>query len=402
MVITLTDGQSRFTKENRPMKILISGAGIAGTTLAYWLAQRGFQATVVERSAGLRSSGSPVDVRGPAVEVAARMGIMPRLRAAATDVTRLTFVNAAGRRVGRISMRAMQSTAGDREVEVPRGDLSTILRDATRDRAEFLWDDSIVALDQDDNGVNVTFDRAAPRRFDLVVGTDGLHSAVRRLSFGAETEFVRHMGIYVATLPIGTPAEDRHEVLMYNAPGTAVSVHPSTGQALAAFMFRSPAVPDYNHRDTAQHRRLLTTAFAGGAWRVPELLDRVRASDDLYFDSVSQVRLPEWSRGRVVLLGDAASCVSLFGDGSTLAMAGAATLADELAATPKDHGSALRRYEHSHRARVEPKQRNVSSAAAMLIPATRGGIHARNLALKLSPVATAAGSLRRRAVAAHG
>lgn len=156
-----------------PRTVLISGAGVAGPTLAYWLARRGFRPTVVERAQGLRSSGSPVDVRGPAVAVADAMGIMPRLRAAATSATTLTFLGA-----GSLPMQR----AGSGAVELPRGDLASILWQAARDDAEFLFDDTITTLTQDGSGVDVTFDRAAPRRFDLVVGADGLRSAIRRLA----------------------------------------------------------------------------------------------------------------------------------------------------------------------------------------------------------------------------
>jgi 2-polyprenyl-6-methoxyphenol hydroxylase-like FAD-dependent oxidoreductase len=379
--------------------VLISGAGIAGPTLAYWLTRQGFRPTVVEHAAALRSSGSPVDVRGPAVEVAERMGIMPHIRQAGTDRTGTSFVNATGRRVGRVNQRALQQAAGSREVELPRSDLGSILDQASRDHAEFVFHDAIVALRQDQHGVSVTFEHAQPRRFDVVIGADGLHSAVRRLAFGPESDFVQHMGLYVATVRLdgldGLIARGR-EVVMYNTPGRAVAIHPSRGDALAFFAFRSPAVPDFDYRDTAQHRRLLTAAFQDGGWRVPELLERVQAADDLYFDSVSQVRVRPWWHGRVALLGDAASCVSLFGDGSSLAMAGAFTLAEELAASPGDHRVAFGRYEAAHRRLVDPKQRNIARAASLLIPATRPGILARNLATWLWPVGFAAGWLRRR------
>jgi 2-polyprenyl-6-methoxyphenol hydroxylase-like FAD-dependent oxidoreductase len=154
-------------------------------------------------------------------------------------------------------------------------------------------------------------------------------------------------------------------------------------------------VPDFDYRDTSQHKRLLAAAFAGACWQVPELLQRVHAADDLYFDSVSQVRVSPWWRGRVALVGDAASCVSLFGDGSSLAMAGACTLAEELAASPADHQLAFRRYEARHRSLVDPRQRNVAREASLLIPATHGGILARNLATRLWPVGAAAERLRR-------
>ena len=234
------------------MDVLISGAGIAGPTLAYWLARNGFRPTVVERSQGMRSSGSPVDVRGPAVAVADRMGLMPRLRSAGTAARALTFRNAHDREVGRVNMAAMRRAAGSREVELPRGDLATILYEAARDDAEFLFDDTITSLREDGDGVEVTFDRAAPRRFGLVVGADGLHSATRRLAFGPEASFVRHMGVYVATVSLGGAAASDTEILMYNTPGSAVSIHPSRGTALAAFMFRSPAIAGLRNMNAAR------------------------------------------------------------------------------------------------------------------------------------------------------
>jgi 2-polyprenyl-6-methoxyphenol hydroxylase-like FAD-dependent oxidoreductase len=379
--------------------VLISGAGIAGPTLAYWLARHGLRPTVVEHVAALRSSGSPVDVRGRAVEVAEQMGVMARIRQAGTGVTAMRFVNATGRRVGRVNLRALQLAAGSREVELPRGDLASILYQASRDHAEFLFDDSIVALEQDEHGVNITFGRAQPRRFDLVIGADGLHSAVRRLAFGSESNFVRHMGLYVATMRLdGLDGllEHEREVVMYNSPGRAVAIHPSRGDALAFFALRSPVVPGFDYRDTGQHKRLLTAAFADAGWRVSELLKHMDAADDLYFDSVSQVRVRPWWRGRVAVAGDAASCVSLFGDGSSLAMAGAFTLAEELAAAPGDHRSAFGRYEARHRRLVDPRQRNIPRGTSLLIPATRPGILARNVATRLWPVGAAAGWLRRR------
>ncbi len=376
--------------------VLISGAGIAGPTLAYWLARHGYRPTVVEYAAALRSSGSPVDVRGPAVDVADRMSVMPIIRQAGTDRTGMSFVNATGRRVGWINMRALQQASGSREVELPRGDLASILYQASRDHAEFLFDDSIVGLSLDEHGVSVTFERAQPRRFDLVIGADGLHSAVRRLAFGPESDFVQHMGAYVATMPLDGLIEPGRDVIMYNTPGRAVAIHPSRGDTLAFFAFRSPAVPDFDYRDTRQHKQLLTATFADGSWRVPELMKRVHAADDLYFDSVSRVRVRPWWHGRVALLGDAASCVSLFGDGSSLAMAGAFTLAEELAASSGDHQLAFRRYEAEHRTLVDLKQRNIARGASLLIPATGRGILARNLATRLWPMGAAAGWLRRR------
>ncbi|MEU9291526.1 FAD-dependent oxidoreductase [Streptomyces sp. NPDC048275] len=372
--------QSRQESVMSSETVLISGGGIAGCTLAYWLARHGLRVTLVERAASVRSSGSPVDVRGPAARVAERMGVMKHIREASTGVEGLSFVDGTGRQVARV--RLPQADSG-KQVELPRGDLGAILYEAGRESAEFLFDDSIAGLEQDAHGVDVTFERAAPRRFGLVVGTDGLHSTVRRLVFGPESRFVRHMGLYAATTPAdGALEHDRRSVLMYNTPGKAVTVSPARTGALAFFVFRSPEVADFDHRDTAQHKRLLAGAYADAGWRVPELLERVRATDELYFDSVSQVRLGSWSRGRVTLLGDAASCVSLFGDGSSLAMAGACTLAERVAAHPGEHAVALAGYEAAHRKLVMPRQRFAAVGARWLVPATRYGIRVRNLSAR--------------------
>jgi 2-polyprenyl-6-methoxyphenol hydroxylase-like FAD-dependent oxidoreductase len=226
--------------------VLISGSGVAGPTLAYWLARYGFRPTVVERSEGQRSSGNPVDVRGEAMDVAERMGVLPRLREAATSVSGMAFVTASGRRLGRLAVGRTDGT----ELEVPRADLAAVMYDAARERAEFLFGDSIAALRQDAHGVDVTFDKGAPRRFDLVVGADGLHSAVRRLVFGPASGYLRHLGMYVATHQLGYAAADPSTVLMYNLPGRSVSVHPVNGNAMAAFIFRSPAIGGLDNRDT--------------------------------------------------------------------------------------------------------------------------------------------------------
>jgi 2-polyprenyl-6-methoxyphenol hydroxylase-like FAD-dependent oxidoreductase len=210
-----------------------------------------------------------------------------------------------------------------------------------------------------------------------VVGADGLHSTVRRLAFGPERDFVHNLGLYVATLVIGS--DEGTDIMLHNTPGRLVSIHPARGAALAAFIFRSTPVAGFDHRDLSQHKQIVMRAYEGAGWRIPALLERVAAADDLYFDSVSAVRLESWSRGRIGLLGDAASCVSLFGDGSSMAMAGAETLAAALVADPAE---GFARYEAAHRRLVGPKQRRVGRSAGMLVPKTRAGLAVRDLAAR--------------------
>ncbi|HYZ69234.1 MAG TPA: FAD-dependent oxidoreductase, partial [Mycobacterium sp.] len=346
---------------------LVSGAGIAGATAAYWLAKRGVEVTVVERARDTRSSGSPVDVRGAAVGVAERMGVMEQIRAADTRVRDMVFVNARGRVVSRVNMRNTWAEPG--EVELSRGELAAILRDAVPDDVEFQFGNAVTALAQDADGVTAEFASGPDRRFDVVIGADGAHSGVRALAFGPETDFLTHLGVYVATLPL--PDETGTDLVLYNTPGRAVAIHPAGGHPGAAFMFRAPQIPQFDHRDVDQHKRLLCDAYAGAGWRVPELLDRVRAADDLYFDSVSRIQVPTWSRSRIGLVGDAASCVSLFGDGSSLAMTGAFILADSL---NDNIPAGLRAYEARHRPQRAAKENSVAYATRLLIPATSAGI----------------------------
>ena len=364
-------------------KALISGAGVAGATAAYWLAKAGFQVTVVEQARDMRSSGSPVDVRGPAVEVAERMGVMARIRDADTCVRDIVFVNARGHIVSRVDMRTTWAEPGD--VELPRGQLAAILREAVPDDVEFQFGNSVKALTHEADGVTAEFLSGPAGRFDLVRGADGAHSGVRALAFGPDADYVKHLGVYVATLPLD--GETGTDLVMYNTPGRAVAIHPAGGHPGAAFMFRAPQIARFDHRDLDQHKRLLTAAYAGAGWRVPELLDRVRAADDLYFDSVSRIQVPTWFRGRIGLVGDAASCVSLFGDGSSLAMTGAFTLADSLNG---DIPAGLHTYEVRHRPQRAAKENSVAYATRLLIPATSAGIAVRNVAMYLVPLVNAA------------
>lgn len=355
--------------------VLISGAGIAGSTLGYLLAERGFRVSIVERGGEIRSSGTPVDVQGEAFDVAEKMGIVPRLRAAATRVDCMAFVDESGRRRAQLNLPVNSS----RQIEIPRKDLARIVCESAQTKAQVLFDESVVSIEQDSDGVDVAFERSPSRRFDYVVGCDGLHSTVRRIVFGPEKSFIHDLGLYVATFPLPMAAESEHEVLLYNAPNKALSIHPGTGKAIAALMFRGHVADDFDYRDLDLHRQILEREFCDVGWRSDEILGFLRKAQDFYFDSVSSVRLTTWSKGRVTLLGDAASCVSFLGGGSSNAMAGAAVLASAL--SNGDHADAFRAYEREHRKTVDSKQRGVGLASRFLIPATTPGIVARNMAV---------------------
>ncbi|MEW1820917.1 FAD-dependent oxidoreductase [Arthrobacter sp. NPDC080031] len=361
--------------------VLVSGGGIAGLTAAYWLAKAGWSVTIVERAADTRSSGNPIDVRGGAAAIARQMGIWSRLEEAATGVERLIFVDADGRPQATIGTR--QRTDRDGEVEVARTDLVGLLLEKAQETSSIIRDDSITALHQDGGGIDVEFQRTPSRRFELVVGADGLHSTVRRLVFGPEERFSRPFGMFVGTVRAPAPIQDLRTVLMYNEPGTSLTIHPAGGKPGFAFIFRGQH--DFDYRDADEGRRLVESTYADGGWLTPLALEEWGASDERYFDAVTRLDVPQWALGRVVLLGDAASCISLFGEGSSSAIVGAKTLADAIAAHPDDHTAAFAGYEHRHRKHIRPLQRGAGIASRLLVPKTRSGITIRNAVLNALP-----------------
>lgn len=369
-----------------PGTVLVSGAGIAGPTLAYWLHRHGFRVTVVERAAAVRSGGYPIDLRGVALDVVERMGLLDEVRAARTGTRRITFLDRRGRAVAHFEPEALAGTAADRAVELARGDLTTLLYERTRADVEYVFDDSIAAIDQQPDGVRVRFARGAERTVDLVVGADGLHSTVRRLVFGASEQFVENLGYHYAAFSVPDRGGLRREAVIRNTPARmaalyAVGDHPG---ATALLAFAGPPVA-VDHRDVEGQRRLVAETFAGEGWEVPWLLERMREAEDFYFDGVSRVRMSAWSEHRVALLGDAAHAPSLLsGQGSSLAVVGAYLLASELATG--DPAVALPAWERALRPFVERNQRLAAGGGSTLIPATRAGVLKRNLALRLMPL----------------
>jgi 2-polyprenyl-6-methoxyphenol hydroxylase-like FAD-dependent oxidoreductase len=374
------------------MRILISGASLAGPSLAFWLARAGHEVTVVERARRPRTGGSPIDVRGPAVDVAERMGLLPAIQRARVRTEGIECVDARGRRTASFPA-AVYAEPGGRDVELERADLVDVLHGATKDDADYRFENSVTTLEQDADGVDVTFLHGRPERFDLVVGADGTHSIVRRLVFGEESQFLRHLGLYCSLVAVDPELGRENWGVMHNVPGKLAGVYRYHGKADAIFMFRSPEL-SYDYHDLDQQKKLLTDAYAGEGWQVPALLDAVRAAEDLYLDSVNQVHMPTWSRGRVTLVGDSGYCASpLSGMGTTLAMVGAAELADALAGGLE---GAFERYERAHRPLVAKAQASVSRGAGMLVPATSFALWRRNQLTKVMPLVMAARRMFRR------
>ncbi|MFF3073642.1 FAD-dependent monooxygenase [Kitasatospora sp. NPDC057936] len=342
--------------------VLISGGGIAGPVLAHWLRRGGFNPVIVERAPAPRPGGQNVDLRGAGRTVIERMGLMEQARALNVDQRGLGLVDRRGRLTARMPVELFEGEGIVAEIEILRGDLADLLYRSTAHEVEYLFDDTVTALAEDADGVTVTFEKAAPRRFALVIGADGLHSTVRRLAFGGDDGHFRPLGGYNAWFTVRDGIDLDGWFLMYNAPGGLVAgARPGRlpGEIKASLSFRSAPL-GLDRRDTAAQQRLLAERFAGAGWEVDRLLAGMARAEDFFFDSYGQIHLDHYTRGRVALVGDAGYCPSpLTGLGTSLALVGAYLLAGELAAARAagtGHRAAFARYEELMRPYVTRSQ----------------------------------------------
>jgi 2-polyprenyl-6-methoxyphenol hydroxylase-like FAD-dependent oxidoreductase len=339
-------------------RVLVAGASIAGPALAHWLRRRGAGVTVVERAPELRPGGQAVDARGVAREVIRRMGLDAAVRAARTDTAGAYTVDVDG---NVLETFGADDDGGDgyiAEIEILRGDLSQVLYDDTRDGVEYVFGDRITELVQDADGVDVTFAGGDRRRFDLVVGADGLHSTLRAMVFGPRERFVRHLGLVLAFYSVPNEFGLDQWLLEYKEPGRSALLRPihDATRAMAMFSFAS-AEFDVDYRDIDAQKRLLREQVTGLGWLTPRILAHLDDTPDFYLDQVAQVVMDRWSSGRVGLLGDAAFSASpMSGAGTGLALVGAYLLAGELAAAGWDPAAGFAAYERQMRPFVEANQ----------------------------------------------
>jgi 2-polyprenyl-6-methoxyphenol hydroxylase-like FAD-dependent oxidoreductase len=361
-------------------RVLISGASIAGPALAFWLRRYGFRTTVVERAPALRPGGYAVDFRGASVRVLERMGLLAEVERLQTRIGAITIVDKDHKKVA-----SMPDGFTSGELEILRGDLAGIFHHATREDTEYIFGDSIAGMKESDDGVDVVFEMGGSRRFDLVVGADGLHSKVRSLAFGEEAKFVHYLGYYVSIFTVPNYLNLDKSGLYYGTLGKKVGYFNSgtPGESKASFFF---ATESCRRGDIAQQKMILREHFAQEAWEVPRLLELMNTAPDFYFDSVSQVKMQRWSAGRCVLLGDAAYCASpLSGMGTGMAVVGAYILAGELAEAGGDYQIAFERYESLMREFVNKCQGIADGGGDWFVPRTRSRLWLSNHMWKILP-----------------
>ncbi|TFV57160.1 FAD-dependent oxidoreductase [Mycobacterium sp. PS03-16] len=365
------------------MKVLVSGASVAGPVAAYWLSRRGDEVTVVEKAPALRKTGGhAIDLFGPAMAIAEQMGVRDRVLARATGTSALVMHRAGATRPTRIDYRKLSTAISDRHVEIMRDDLSEIFYDAGRDDVEYVFGDHITAID-DDGGVS--FAHSPARRFDIVVGADGLHSGVRRLVFGEDAGYTEFLGAYLSVVSVPKALARDGEMSGFVDVDRMAMIYTADhlDDARAVFIFRpaaayrSAAVDHHDHRDTAAHQALLRDRFAGLSPTVDRWLGELDRTPAFYFDAVTQLQLNTWTRGRVALAGDAGYCPGPAVGGSTsLAVIGAYVLAGELERAGGDPAAGFAAYERVMREPVLGSRALAKGVAKAILPSSGLGVRA--------------------------
>ncbi|WP_343688675.1 FAD-dependent monooxygenase [Chitinophaga sp.] len=358
-------------------KVLVSGASIAGLATAYWMNKAGYKVTVIEIADKPRIGGTAVDLRLGTIDVIKRMGIYEQIKLNQLNLQLIEFRNAQDEIAG--SIIQPRNEAGE-EIEIERTQLVGILYEALKDEVEFVFNNSITALKENSESITATFKSGTQHDYDLVFGCDGTHSGVRKIWFGQESEYLHFLGAYFSISIVNKSLVNPNTMQFYNTPGKAYMLNAYKDLTDIVLCFSSEKEISYDYRDTAAQRKIILEQFKDQHWRTRELLEEVAHAENFYFDKFCQIKMPSWTKGRVALVGDAAYCASpAAGMGGSLALDGAAALADALHKHNGNYALAFRDYNNNLRPFIEEVQAEAElNARERLILQTEEAIERRN------------------------
>jgi 2-polyprenyl-6-methoxyphenol hydroxylase-like FAD-dependent oxidoreductase len=371
--------------ERQRLSVLISGASFAGLATAFWMIRLGYKVTVVEIGKGLKTGGSPVDIKEGTVNIVERMGLLERIQASSLNAKAIDFLDIEGVRIAKMPGQAGEAQDSKPEYEIERDTLLQMLFEEVKRDIEFIFDDSIARLDDSADEVAVTFKSGRQRSFSLLFGCDGNHSSVRRMCFGEESAYSYFLQNYFSITIVDKLLIEEDTAQMYNVPGKVVMLNAYNNKTDIIFCFHSEKEISYSYRDQDEQRGIILQQFSGEGWRTRELLEELNRCRDFYFDKMCQIRMPSWTKGRVALVGDAAYCASpAAGMGGSLAIVGATALADAFQKHPGNFEKAFQEYNDSLRSFVEEVQAQaVNFGLEMFVPRSEEALQRRNASFSL-------------------
>jgi 2-polyprenyl-6-methoxyphenol hydroxylase-like FAD-dependent oxidoreductase len=362
------------------LSVLVSGASFAGLATAFWMNRLGYKVTVVEIGKGLKTGGSPVDIKEGTVDIVKRMGLLERIQASSLKAKGIDFLDVEGVKLARMPAQAGDGQDSNPEYEIERDTLLQMMFDEVKDEVEFIFDDSIARLGESADEVAVTFKSGTKRSFSLLFGCDGNHSSVRKICFGEESAYSYFLQNYFSITIVDKLLIKEDTAQMYNVPGKVVMLNAYNNKTDIIFCFYSEEEISYSYRDQDEQRGIILQQFNGEGWRTRELLEELSHCRDFYFDKMCQIRMSSWTKGRVALVGDAGYCASpAAGMGGSLAIVGATALADAFQKHPGNFETAFQEYNDSLRPFVEDVQAQaVSFGLEMFVPRSDEALRRRN------------------------
>lgn len=367
-------------KQISQQKVLISGAGIAGISTAWWMNKTGYKVTVVEMAPLFRTGGAAVDIRGAAIDVVKRMDIYEQLKAACLSVDQIELRNTDDIIESLIVLNEASGQPQEDHIEIERDKFFDIVYAAMQGEVEFIFNNKIIGLSENEEGITATFEHGPESEYDLVLGCDGMHSGIRKIWFGPESDYACFLEAYFSITIVNKLLIQQKTMRTYSMPGKAVMLNAYNHKTDIIFCFVSEKEISYEYKNVRQQQAIIAGHFASAGRRIAALLEEVKQPENFYFDKFCQIKMPFWSKGRVVLVGDAAYCASpAAGMGGSLAVMGAAALADALQKHKGAPEPAFRDYDKNLRPFIEEVHANAfQNLRENFLPRTEEAINRRN------------------------